>query len=103
LFCFGGLLDKNLHFASALEMNYELYRRSAPGQALTDALDELIQSQQITPQLAMRVLFQFDRVMNESLNNIRGKCTIKVAHQHCNLIIFLPIFSLGPVGPSSKL
>lgn len=60
-------------------MNYELYRRSAPGQALTDALDELIQNQQITPQLAMRVLFQFDRVMTESLNSmVRGRCTIKV-------------------------
>lgn len=59
-------------------MNYELYRRSAPGQALTEALDELIQNQQITPQLAMRVLFQFDRAMSESLTLLRGRCTIKV-------------------------
>lgn len=60
-------------------MNYELYRKSTPGQALTDALDELIQNQQITPQLAMRVLSQFDRVMSESLNTmIKGRCTIKV-------------------------
>lgn len=59
-------------------MNYELYRRSAPGQALTEALDELIQNQQITPQLAMRVLFQFDRAMSDSLTLLRGRCTIKV-------------------------
>lgn len=59
-------------------MNYELYRRSAPGTALTDALDELIQNNQITPQLAMKVLFQFDRTMAESLSNIRGRCVIKV-------------------------
>lgn len=62
-------------------MNYELYRRSAPGQALTEALDELIQNQQITPQLAMRVLFQFDRAMSESLTLLRGRCTIKVLCQ----------------------
>ena len=62
-------------------MNYELYHRSAPGQALTDALDELIQNQQITPQLAMRVLFQYDRIMSESLNSmVRGRCTIKVSN-----------------------
>lgn len=59
-------------------MNYELYRRSAPGQALTDALDELIQNQQITPQLAMRVLSQFDRVMAESLSMERRRCNVKV-------------------------
>ena len=60
-------------------MNYELYRRSAIGQSLTEALDELIQNQQITPQLAMRVLFQFDRSISESLNSsVRGRCTIKV-------------------------
>ena len=59
-------------------MNYELYRRSAPGQALTDALDELIQNQQITPQLAMRVLSQFDRVMAESLSMERRRCSVKV-------------------------
>ncbi len=60
-------------------MNYELYRRSAPGQALTDALDELIQNQQITPQLAMRVLFQYDKAISDALNSTpRGRCSIKV-------------------------
>lgn len=74
-------------------MNYELYRRSALGQALTEALDELIQNQQITPQLAMRVLFQYDRAMSEALNSmVRGRCTIKVGtapppRQHLTLTL----------------
>lgn len=60
-------------------MNYELYRRSALGQSLTEALDELVQNQQITPHLAMRVLLQFDRTMSEYLGTmVRGRCVIKV-------------------------
>lgn len=60
-------------------MNYELYRRSTLGLALTDALDQMIQEQQLTPQLGMRVLYQFDRSMSEVLNNrIRVRGTIKV-------------------------
>ncbi len=58
-------------------MNYELYRRSAPGQALLETLDELVNNQQIAPQLAMRVLSQFDRSMSEALNNARTRCHIR--------------------------
>lgn len=50
-------------------MNYELYRRSTVGIALADALDELIQSQQLTPQLAMKVLMQFDKSITETLGS----------------------------------
>lgn len=60
-------------------MNYELYRRSTIGLSLTDALDELIQNQQLTPQLAMKVLYQFDRTMADTLTNrMRTRGTIKV-------------------------
>lgn len=60
-------------------MNYELYRRSAVGLALTDSLDELIQNNQLSPQLAMKVLYQFDRTMVDLLNNrVRTRGTIKV-------------------------
>jgi len=59
-------------------MSYELYRRSAPGQALMDALDELIENQQITPQLGMRVIHQFDASMSEALGTVRGRFTVKV-------------------------
>jgi len=58
-------------------MNYELYRRSAPGQALLETLDELVNNQQIAPQLAMRVLAQFDRSMSEALHNARTRCHIR--------------------------
>lgn len=60
-------------------MNYELYRSSAIGTALTDTLDELIQNQQLTPQLAMKVLYQFDRTMTDALaNRMRTRGSIKV-------------------------
>lgn len=65
-----------------VRMNYELYRRSTIGLALTDALDDLIQNQQLTPHLAMKVLYQFDRTMVDILTNrLRTRGTIKVFAQ----------------------
>jgi transcription initiation factor TFIIA small subunit len=47
--------------------------------ALTDSLDELIQSGHINPQLAMRVLMTFDRSISESLSQlVKNKANIKV-------------------------
>jgi hypothetical protein len=47
--------------------------------ALTDSLDELIQSGHINPQLAMRVLMTFDRSISEALSQlVRNKANIKV-------------------------
>lgn len=47
--------------------------------ALTDSLDELIQSGHINPQLAMRVLMTFDRSIAEALSQlVRNKANIKV-------------------------
>ncbi|KAI1235056.1 Transcription initiation factor IIA subunit 2, partial [Lamprotornis superbus] len=37
------------------------------GNSLQESLDELIQSQQITPQLALQVLLQFDKAINAAL------------------------------------
>ena len=49
------------------------------GIALTDALDEFIQKQQISPQLAMKVLVQFDKVISDALmERIRVRGTLKV-------------------------
>lgn len=57
---------------------YELYRRSTIGMTLTDALDDLIQSQLLTPQLAVKVLIQFDQSMAEALNQkLRTRASIK--------------------------
>ena len=48
--------------------SYQLYRNTSLGIALQDALDEQIKSQQVTPDLALKVLQQFDKSMTQSLN-----------------------------------
>uniref|UniRef100_A0A8C6X3N5 Transcription initiation factor IIA subunit 2 n=1 Tax=Naja naja TaxID=35670 RepID=A0A8C6X3N5_NAJNA len=48
-------------------MAYQLYRNTTLGNSLQESLDELIQSQQITPQLALQVLLQFDKAINAAL------------------------------------
>ncbi|XP_006878810.1 PREDICTED: transcription initiation factor IIA subunit 2-like [Elephantulus edwardii] len=48
-------------------MAYQLYRNTTLGNRLQESLDELIQSQQITPQLALQVLLQFDKAINSAL------------------------------------
>ncbi|XP_039250615.1 transcription initiation factor IIA subunit 2-like [Styela clava] len=48
-------------------MSYQLYRNTTLGNSLQESLDELIQSQQITPQLALRVLLEFDKAINNAL------------------------------------
>jgi transcription initiation factor TFIIA small subunit len=49
------------------------------GQMLTDALDDLIGEERIDPQLAMKVLTQFDRVITEVLNEkVKARLTFKV-------------------------
>ncbi|KFO87871.1 Transcription initiation factor IIA subunit 2, partial [Buceros rhinoceros silvestris] len=42
-------------------MAYQLYGNTTLGNSLQESLDELIQSRQITPQLALQVLLQFDK------------------------------------------
>lgn len=55
-----------------------LYRRSAIGTALTDSLDELIQSGLMDPQVAMKILSQFDSSIAEALKTkVRTKGTFK--------------------------
>ncbi|KAI5959371.1 toa2 [Candida pseudojiufengensis] len=48
---------------------YELYRRSTIGVTLADALDTLISDEKIQPQLANRILNNFDRIISENLKN----------------------------------
>nr|CAB3251282.1 transcription initiation factor IIA subunit 2-like [Phallusia mammillata] len=50
-------------------MSYQLYRNTTLGNSLQESLDELIQSQQITPQLALRVLLEFDKAINLGLSS----------------------------------
>lgn len=46
---------------------------------MTDALDELIGDERIDPQLAMKVLTQFDRIIAETLQEkVKARLTFKV-------------------------
>jgi transcription initiation factor TFIIA small subunit len=57
---------------------YELYRRSSIGLALTDTLDDLISDERIHPQLAMRILSNFDQAMTETLQkNVKARLQFK--------------------------
>ncbi|CAG8795359.1 19013_t:CDS:2 [Gigaspora margarita] len=67
---------------------YELYRRSSIGMALTDSLDELIQTSHIDPQLAMKVLLQFDKSITEALETkVRTKATFKGTFIHIDSVM----------------
>ncbi|KAK4052848.1 Transcription initiation factor IIA subunit 2 [Microbotryomycetes sp. JL201] len=64
--------------AAAPTVFYQLYRRSSLGAALFEALDELIQSGHINPQLAMRVLNQFDKSASQTLaTQVKTKSAVK--------------------------
>lgn len=41
---------------------FELYRRSTIGMCLTETLDEMVSSGILSPELAIQVLVQFDKV-----------------------------------------
>ncbi|EPE25965.1 Transcription factor IIA (TFIIA), beta-barrel [Glarea lozoyensis ATCC 20868] len=57
---------------------YELYRRSSIGMALTDTLDDLISDRRIEPQLAMKILANFDRSITEALaEKVKARLTFK--------------------------
>jgi len=61
-------------------MSYQLYRNTTLGQTLQESLDDLIQMQQISPQLALRVLLQFDRSINQALaNKVRSRISFKAS------------------------
>ncbi|KAH7115988.1 transcription initiation factor IIA gamma chain [Dendryphion nanum] len=57
---------------------YELYRRSSLGGALTDTLDTLITERRIEPQLAMKILSNFDKAVAEVLaEKVKQRLTFK--------------------------
>ncbi|KAI5074252.1 hypothetical protein GOP47_0010213 [Adiantum capillus-veneris] len=62
--------------------NCELYRKASIGTSLTDALDELVTNGSLTPLLAVKVLMQFDKSMNDALQTkIKSKVSFK-GHLH---------------------
>jgi transcription initiation factor TFIIA small subunit len=44
---------------------------------LTDALDEMVTNGELTPSIAMKVLAQYDKCMNEALSAVKTKTTFK--------------------------
>ena len=59
-------------------MSYQLYRNTTLGHTLQESLDELIQCSQITPQLALKVLLQFDKAINNALaNRVKNRIQLK--------------------------
>jgi transcription initiation factor TFIIA small subunit len=62
-----------------MSSQYQLYRESSLGKALTETLDELIQDQLLDPPTAMKVLSQFDSSISEALRiKVRSRATFKV-------------------------
>ncbi|KAH7952137.1 hypothetical protein HPB52_019190 [Rhipicephalus sanguineus] len=62
-------------------MSYQLYRNTTLGNTLQESLDELIQCGQITPHLALKVLLQFDKAINNALaNRVKTRLTFKAGH-----------------------
>ncbi|KAJ3531012.1 hypothetical protein NM208_g9069 [Fusarium decemcellulare] len=64
--------------ATGAQSFYELYRRSSIGLALTDTLDDLISDERINPQLAMKILGNFDQAITEALQkNVKARLQFK--------------------------
>ena len=60
-------------------MSYQLYRNTTLGNTLQESLDEFIQLGQISSPLALKVLLQFDKTINDSLSKkIKTRYTFKV-------------------------
>jgi transcription initiation factor TFIIA small subunit len=60
---------------------YELYRGTSIGIALADTLDDLISSRRIEPQLAMRIMSNFDQSIAQVLNEkVKARVSFKVSH-----------------------
>merc|ERR1711964_110491 len=63
---------------AAAQQYYELYRGSSIGEALIDTIDDLINDGRIEPQLAMKILANFDRSIAETLaEKVKSRLTFK--------------------------
>lgn len=57
---------------------YEIYRSTSLGIALTDTLDDMIQSGKLAPQLAMKILVNYDKAAAEALQEkVKARLTFK--------------------------
>ncbi|EXJ94148.1 transcription initiation factor TFIIA small subunit [Capronia coronata CBS 617.96] len=63
---------------AASQQYYELYRGSSIGEALIDTIDDLINDGRIEPQLAMKILANFDRAIADTLaEKVKSRLTFK--------------------------
>ncbi|KAJ9613341.1 Transcription initiation factor IIA subunit 2 [Cladophialophora chaetospira] len=77
----------------AAQQYYELYRGSSIGDALIDTIDDLINDGRIEPQLAMKILSNFDRAIAETLaEKVKSRLTFKVGitEQRAALNLLIP-------------
>jgi len=59
-------------------MAHQLYRNTTVGHCLQESLDELMQYDQMTPALAMKVLLQFDKAIGAALaSRVKSRLTFK--------------------------
>ncbi|KAL8801592.1 MAG: hypothetical protein Q9200_006896 [Gallowayella weberi] len=57
---------------------YELYRQSSIGTTLIDSIDELVHLGRIEPQLAMKILHSFDKIVTDVLaDKVKARLTFK--------------------------
>ncbi|KAI4129490.1 MAG: hypothetical protein LQ338_002207 [Usnochroma carphineum] len=57
---------------------YELYRRSSIGSTLIDSLDELVHLGRIEPQLAMKIIQSFDKIVTDVLaEKVKARLSFK--------------------------
>ncbi|KAK1921543.1 transcription initiation factor iia small chain [Papiliotrema laurentii] len=90
---------------------YEFYRGSSIGTALTDSLDELITQGDISPQLALRVLQQFDKSLAENLQKgVKHKTTVKghlATYRLCDdvwtFVVKNPQFKMEGTGAAAEI
>ena len=60
-------------------MTDAIYQHTSLGMALTDTLDDLITERRIEPQLAIKILANFDRSITEVLaEKVKARLTFKV-------------------------
>eukprot|EP00800_Vazella_pourtalesii_P018027 TRINITY_DN5680_c0_g2_i1.p1 TRINITY_DN5680_c0_g2~~TRINITY_DN5680_c0_g2_i1.p1 ORF type:complete len:153 (-),score=19.33 TRINITY_DN5680_c0_g2_i1:411-869(-) len=79
----------SLYYISTRNMSaYQHYRNTTLGTCLEEALDELMQSQNISTELSIKVFVQFDRAMNHLLKDkVRNKFAFKGslhAYRYCD-------------------
>ena len=59
-------------------MNYQLYRNTTLGNTLQESLDELMSYNQINANVAMKVLMQYDKAVNNALaTRVKNKLNFK--------------------------